>query len=97
MYNVTGTIVAGVSNYVDASFSAVIGNYNTLDTADIKTVFGIGRGTGINSRSNIMQIRHNESSGSDTIYLNSTCSIGDVSAGLEATPLTINLLMEKYK
>lgn len=79
--DVTGTIVAGVGNYVDASFSAVIGNYNTLDTADIKTVFGVGRGTGINSRSNIMQIRHNESSGSDTIYLNSTCSIGDVSAG----------------
>ena len=79
--HVTGTIVAGVGNYVDASFSAIIGNYNTLDTGDIKTVFGVGRGTGINSRSNAMQIRHNESSGSDTIYLNSTCSIGDVSAG----------------
>ena len=79
---VIGSLVGGIGNYVDASFSTVFGTYNTLDDISAnKTVFGIGRGTGVNSRANIIQIRHNESSGSDTIYLNSSCSIGDVSAG----------------
>lgn len=76
--SVSGSFVAGMGNYTDASFSTVLGTYNKNNN----TLFCVGRRTAPSiDISNAIEIRHNESIDSDTIFLNTTCSIGDVSAG----------------
>lgn len=89
--SVSGSFVAGMGNYTDASFSTVLGTYNTNNN----TLFCVGRGTAPSTDiSNAIEIRHNESIDSDTIFLNTTCSIGDVTAGWFRSNAVYNKLID---